>query len=597
MAPFKYKPLETPTTIRLAVIPPTSGRPEHEMLDVKLEHHEISEASKKYNALSYVWGSPDRIHMIKIDGQDFWVTKNLMYFLRRPREEQSYWWIDAISINQDDVEDKSVQIPLMRQIYESADFVHVELGPAESPAEEYALNEMKHMSDATKEAFFENNPRGDNKGIYILFHSVRLPHIHPRYDHEYWKGVSSLLNKPWWSRVWVMQEGTASTNTSFHCGEASASILHLHDMNLVLHTLYHQQPWMNADPPTEAPEIQHFLLWRLINIAVQRRDGTRQHLLDVLEYFRGLDARKSQDKVYAALGLADDIPPGTIIGDYNESLPELYRKVTTYYIEHLENPLDVLYHCGTHLQNVSIPTDYSSWVPQWERRITIVNFPKSSSPELGAKARLYNADGLGRQSAANILDRAQKPRVVGNTLVGQGLLVGRLASCLTPILGTESTPDETFRKSVDDWTPTDGDTVYEITGETKLRAFLRTLVADLAFDVDYREFERGGQAKWDTVGNQPHAVDNVAELYRTYFFSRNRRLAYTEDGYMCLVSHQADVNDAIFMLFGGSVLYVLRPQGDDYVFIGECYVHGLMDGEALKFLEDGRAQVQEVRIV
>jgi hypothetical protein len=66
---------------------------------------------------------------------------------------------------------------------------------------------------------------------------------------------------------------------------------------------------------------------------------------------------------------------------------------------------------------------------------------------------------------------------------------------------------------------------------------------------------------------------------------------------MCLVSHQADVNDAIFMLFGGSVLYVLKPQGDDYVFIGECYVHGLMDGEALKFLEDGRAQVQEVRIV
>jgi hypothetical protein len=36
------------------------------------------------------------------------------------------------------------------------------------------------------------------------------------------------------------------------------------------------------------------------------------------------------------------------------------------------------------------------------------------------------------------------------------------------------------------------------------------------------------------------------------------------------------------LALGGSVLYILRPRGNEYEFIGECYVHGLMDGEALQ---------------
>jgi len=44
------------------------------------------------------------------------------------------------------------------------------------------------------------------------------------------------------------------------------------------------------------------------------------------------------------------------------------------------------------------------------------------------------------------------------------------------------------------------------------------------------------------------------------------------------------------------VLYVLRPEGDHYLFAGECYIHGLMDGEAMRWLEDGRASVEGLEI-
>ena len=45
------------------------------------------------------------------------------------------------------------------------------------------------------------------------------------------------------------------------------------------------------------------------------------------------------------------------------------------------------------------------------------------------------------------------------------------------------------------------------------------------------------------------------------------------------------------------MLCVFRPQGEEYLFIGERYVDGFMDGEALRLLDEGIAVVQEVRII
>jgi len=42
------------------------------------------------------------------------------------------------------------------------------------------------------------------------------------------------------------------------------------------------------------------------------------------------------------------------------------------------------------------------------------------------------------------------------------------------------------------------------------------------------------------------------------------------------------------VLLGGSVPYVLRPDGDNWEFVSECYVDGIMFGEAMEWTkEDG----------
>ena len=77
----------------------------------------------------------------------------------------------------------------------------------------------------------------------------------------------------------------------------------------------------------------------------------------------------------------------------------------------------------------------------------------------------------------------------------------------------------------------------------------------------------------------------------------NRVFCVTEKDYIGLVPYRARVNDLIVVLFGGHTPFVLRERevpgsaetGRRWQLIGECYVHGFMDGEALDdgLYEDG----------
>jgi len=48
----------------------------------------------------------------------------------------------------------------------------------------------------------------------------------------------------------------------------------------------------------------------------------------------------------------------------------------------------------------------------------------------------------------------------------------------------------------------------------------------------------------------------------------------------------------VCVLFGGKTPFCLRPWGHGYLLVGECYVHGLMNGEAMGMLERGDIEAQ-----
>jgi hypothetical protein len=78
------------------------------------------------------------------------------------------------------------------------------------------------------------------------------------------------------------------------------------------------------------------------------------------------------------------------------------------------------------------------------------------------------------------------------------------------------------------------------------------------------------------TGGDPGAY---AALARNYCL--NRRFFITLHGRLGIGPKWTKQGDMVCVLFGGGVPYILCPKGRHYTFIGESYVYGLMEGQAI----------------
>jgi hypothetical protein len=88
-------------------------------------------------------------------------------------------------------------------------------------------------------------------------------------------------------------------------------------------------------------------------------------------------------------------------------------------------------------------------------------------------------------------------------------------------------------------------------------------------------------AKDPSIGTDVmHVMPYVNAVMR---LSTARKVCVTSNGYLGRAVKGSVIGDKICIFFGASVPFVLRERDDGgYMFVGEAYVHGLMDGEALK---------------
>ncbi|CAO2651348.1 Nn.00g096450.m01.CDS01 [Neocucurbitaria sp. VM-36] len=221
-----YSPLQHKRDIRLLRIQPASRI---STLSVTFEVYSL-DSDVQFTAVSYVWGSPTPPSWIKCNGHDVSITGNLWDVLSQLQDKShdGLVWADAICINQSDNEEKGVQVSMMRDIYKRAANVILWLGKEEQH-DRHAIRLMELFCG--KHGYVANlEPRRE-----WTLGELSLPSIDCG-----WMGWASLLSRPWFGRIWVVQEFLNATQSIFmsgslgiptalliRCAEATATCAHI----------------------------------------------------------------------------------------------------------------------------------------------------------------------------------------------------------------------------------------------------------------------------------------------------------------------------------------------------------------------------------
>lgn len=171
--------------------------------DIRCSLHAVSLTSKpQYEALSYVWGDAAETLPVIVDSHEKQVTTNLEAALRHLRwqEKPRILWIDAICINQDDIEERSAQVPMMGDVYRQAASVIVWLGHGSENVEDSIKWANLRASKKTNKASLELE---DDIFVVdmctVMCSCLAIDFIH-------------LLKHRYWHRMWTYQEFVLATD-------------------------------------------------------------------------------------------------------------------------------------------------------------------------------------------------------------------------------------------------------------------------------------------------------------------------------------------------------------------------------------------------
>ncbi|KAF9876859.1 hypothetical protein CkaCkLH20_05705 [Colletotrichum karsti] len=272
--------------------------------------------SAEYEAISYVWGNTQDVGSITCQGLEIDVTANLVQSLRqvRYRLEPRHLWVDALCINQRNLPEKAFHVNMMGEIYSHASRVVVCLGDDGHNGEsaqiafdvirDYNRIAAKYMTESriADGSFWKPKEEDGGYGPVTgerLLHAVRI------------------FKKPWFGRVWVLQEVGLAYDVLLAYGNSTIDFTEIMDFALAwcqtgndFEGVYFSSGWISGlfDHvwATYAPNID-FSWYRSSHILTTSARNTIQKnepkFEDVLFKARHIQkATDPRDFVYAFLG-------------------------------------------------------------------------------------------------------------------------------------------------------------------------------------------------------------------------------------------------------------------------------------------------------
>lgn len=272
----------------------------------------------RYKALSYTWGLPAPTKLISIDGKPFYICDNLHQALQILRNkanqaespEKIFFWIDALSINQEDTLERNHQVDLMSQIYASAEFVLVWLG-SETCDTKLVLGIIKDTPKATSI-------------------KVRHQYFHDQLSSQLkYNALHAFLCRSYWSRLWIVQE-TVLAKRIF--GMWGLGMWIWQDLERLLNIVAYEQP-MSPLLCTPAAQVISRRTSYIGRKSIQKLDHLiiqwTSHGISIEQ----LGCADPRDRIYGLLGLVERSERGTLgllRADYNKSAEEIFTTMFAY---------------------------------------------------------------------------------------------------------------------------------------------------------------------------------------------------------------------------------------------------------------------------
>ncbi|CAM1511895.1 Fc.00g094080.m01.CDS01 [Cosmosporella sp. VM-42] len=302
----------------------------------------------RYRALSYTWGPPKDGHAryhksdkitIVLDGEEHDVTPNLFDAIMQMSKsyDNSYFWIDALCINQGDLKERQLHVAIMDRIYRNAEEVTVWLGKAENDSQDVL-------------ELVEKVARKDESFFHAFGHSAS-----PRQLCEYglpdtsdpiWSRYLDLYECRWFNRGWVIQEVVLGHRALVHLGPfkipwedlvAGSKLFLPERLRKTFFASFRKTQDIDSLPLgrnvyrigliQEACIQSNFQSLLLVEICTGTHglDSAEHILLHLMRMSRDFECGDLRDKVYSLLGLINyttklhNLPPLALKPDYSEN--------------------------------------------------------------------------------------------------------------------------------------------------------------------------------------------------------------------------------------------------------------------------------------
>ncbi|KAI1211005.1 heterokaryon incompatibility protein-domain-containing protein [Annulohypoxylon truncatum] len=313
---YVYDPLPDGKHIRLLELHPGSG---DDPLSGTLRSVSLADSAYgRFDALSYVWGDMHRPGAATIalgSGQNLRIAPNLTDALRQLRHSKRsrVIWVDAICINQQDDAERAQQVPFMAEIYTHCHSVLVWLG-LPTPHTRLGMEILAFLAHSSSSI-----GAGDD-----------APWAREQND-VVEAAINDVLGRPYFSRLWVVQEAALAPRVVMHVGRAKLEW----DRGAATRRFLMRIKMAELAPSWQTSALRDAVDFRPVRelleqslAAEARRTGTPEPttLLDVVHSIRNRNVMDPRDRIYGVMSLVTPAEVAGLVPDYSVSWEETYRR-------------------------------------------------------------------------------------------------------------------------------------------------------------------------------------------------------------------------------------------------------------------------------